>query len=154
MSWRDLSTLRRLLPASLAGLVCSLALLVGASSASAAPSPWWRLSSRPAPTYLPPEAKEAKIFAAATNLGDLKTSGQVTLSDTLPPNVEATSASVRTEFSPAGGVCQEPTLPPGTKHLSCELPEPVLPYERLEYRITVKLLPGAKTGEANTVNVV
>ena len=71
MSWRDLSTLRRPLPASLAGLACALALLILAGSASAAPSPWWRLSSRPGPTYLTPEAKNVKIFAAATNLGGI-----------------------------------------------------------------------------------
>jgi len=69
MSIRHPGSAGRLLLASIAGLGCALVLLVGATLASAAPSTWWRMSSRPAPTYLPPEAKEAKVDLTALREG-------------------------------------------------------------------------------------
>src|SRR2546423_9549792 len=115
MSSRLRGARQRLIVSSLAGVACTLVVLVAATPAFSAASPWWRLSSRPAPTYLPPEGTEQKIFAYFTNLGDQSTSGAVTLKDTLPPNVEATSARVRSELAEAC-VSAAPT-----KELSCTL---------------------------------
>ncbi|MFI4990937.1 MAG: hypothetical protein ACHQHO_08530 [Solirubrobacterales bacterium] len=134
----------------LAATVALLALLSCAGFARAdSPSPWWRLSARPAPTYLP-QSGEAKLIVAATNVGDAPTSGPITITDKLPANIQASAIIAHAELEATSSFCQGP--PSSASEPSCTYEKAVAPYERLEIEITVKTS-GAHTGEVNTLSV-
>ncbi len=70
----------------------ALVLMVSAASASAAePSPGWEVGSRAYPTNLKPGGKGI-VMVQVFNTGAGSTSGTVTVTDTLPPGLEATEA--------------------------------------------------------------
>ena len=146
---------RRLL---LAMATTSALVAVGISATPAfAQAPWWRLSSRPAPTYLRHGDKEDEIVVAANNVGDADVQGSkasVTMTDTLPKGLTATAISGRTSFQ--GGNGQEgefkmTCLP--LPALRCEYSRNLPPYERLEVKIIVVVGSGASSGEQNQVKV-
>jgi hypothetical protein len=67
----------------------------GATSALAAPAPYWALTSSPAPANLPPGG-EGEIIAIASNLGDSVMNAEahpITITDKLPAGLEATAVS-------------------------------------------------------------
>jgi hypothetical protein len=132
-------------------LACVLAMLAAPTVASAAQAaaPWWRLSIRPAPSYLPASG-EAKLILSATNLGDAPTSGPVTITDKLPANVKATAVFAHAENEAVGTFCLG--APSSESEPSCTYEKPVEPYERLEIELTVKTS-GAHTGEDDTLSV-
>jgi hypothetical protein len=114
-----------------------------------AQAPWWRLSARPAPTYLP-ESGEAKLIVAATNLGNAPTSGPITITDKLPPTMQAVAIFAHAERESVGTFCEGP--PSSASEPSCSYEKAVEPYERLEIEITVKTS-NAHNGEVNTLSV-
>jgi hypothetical protein len=61
------------------------------ASASAAPAPFWRVSSATYPTNLPPGG-EGAINLVVANTGNGSSAGAVTVVDTLPAGITATSA--------------------------------------------------------------
>ena len=136
--------------ALLAGLLALLALAAIQSSANAAaPAPWWRLSARPAPSYLPANG-QAKLILSATNMGDAPTSGPVTITEKLPANVHATAILAHAELEATSSFCQGP--PSSGSEPSCTYEKALAPYERLEIELTVKTS-GARSGELNTLSV-
>jgi hypothetical protein len=148
MSGRRIAFLRRSLVAiAAAGLL--LALLVGAAPALGAEgTPWWRLESNSAPTYLRPGDSEDIVVVTASNLGDGTIDGsphKVKITDTLPAGLTPTAIvgymGLRTAEGRSGQMdCKLETL-------SCEYGEDLVPYERLEVLITVKVEtpPGTST---------
>ena len=131
-------------------MLALLATLALASAAqAAAPAPWWRLSARPAPSYLPPSG-EAKLILSATNMGDAPTSGPITITDRLPANIKATAILAHAELEATSSFCQGP--PSSASEPSCTYEKALAPFERLEIELTVKTS-GAHTGEINTLSV-
>ena len=89
------------LSASAVVSACVLVLALAASS-SALAAPLWRLSSRAAPTNLPPGAT-GLIVASADNLGDTGVKGsarRVTISDVLPQGLDVTGGMAAHSCSP------------------------------------------------------
>jgi hypothetical protein len=79
----------------LVGVLLAGLLLIALSTvtpALAAQAPYWHLSSTSAPTNLPPGGK-GKVIVTAVNLGDAVTSGNVTVTDKLPPGLTATAVT-------------------------------------------------------------
>jgi hypothetical protein len=129
-----------------------LGCLAVASPASAL-VPWWNVSSTARPASLPPGG-EGTILVKALNVGDETTSGDVTISDALPPGVVAQSVGLFSTPVEGGrldlsflGTCE---TSPG--RVQCVYPEymPTLrPYEYVELRIAVKMEPGAASGSSH-----
>jgi hypothetical protein len=136
--------------ASLTVLSGALLLVAGASPAFA--GAWWRLSSRAAPSSLPPGGK-ASIVVSATNVGDAgvnATTSAVTIKDTLPSSLEAIKITGKPALRQA--VAHEMTCHLDT--LSCSSKSETFPaFERLEVIIEVNVNPGTSTGEENRVEV-
>ncbi len=144
----------RLVCASLvAAMLLVLSLAAGASPAFA--GAWWRLSARAAPSNLVPGQK-AVLEVGATDAGDVgvnATSKPVTITDTLPPNLEA----IRVVGQPSSGlaahamICQAPSQ---ARSFSCTTkPEVFPPFEQLQVTIEVNVKAQAGVGEHNEVNV-
>jgi hypothetical protein len=129
----------------------SLLLAVCASPALAGGA-WWRLSSRAAPSSLPPGGK-ATIVVSATNVGDGgidAMTAPVTIRDVLPAGLEPIKISGKPALREA--VAHQMTCDLAT--VSCSSQPEVFPaFERLEMGIEVNVRPGASTGEQNTVEV-
>ncbi len=136
------------LPAWLA--LCLLAALTFSSAARAdEPAPWWHLSARPAPSYLPPSG-QAKLILSATNMGNAPTSGPITLTDKLPAHVKATAVLAHAELESQTGFCAG--APSSPSEPSCTYEKALAPFERIEIELTVKT-EGAQTGELNTLAI-
>ncbi len=71
----------------------SLALASAAKSAAQTPGPGWEATSRMYPTHLAPGA-EGLVTVQVYNIGAGGSKGTVTMTDVLPPGLEATSAGV------------------------------------------------------------
>jgi len=156
--------MRRIIVLSIASLLAIVVLVLSASLASAA-EPWWHLTSSSRPTNLAPES-EGEIVAVAENVGDAGIDGSktpVTVTDTLPAGLEALAI---TGGSTGGANTLEPMScslakltcvyekEPGTRTGSGgEVEHPLEPYQQLEVRIKVRVLPGASGAEANRVSV-
>jgi uncharacterized repeat protein (TIGR01451 family) len=145
---------------------CSFGLLSAAASAEA-PAPWWGLTSGSRPTNLI-AGERGEIIVTAENRGDAPTSGNVTLTDTLPEGLKALAVK-----AVAGGVAlrgRAPVSCPAAKQLkegaalACTfgqfeneskelLPEALPPYEEIELVISVEVLPSATSAELNTATV-
>jgi uncharacterized repeat protein (TIGR01451 family) len=126
---------------------------VGVSAASAE-SPWWNLSSTARPANLPPGG-EGTVVVKAVNIGDQTTSGNMTLSDTLPAGLTVQSAgfyvssiSGSTDLSGLGTCVTTPSRVQCGYPGEFELPA-VKPYEFVELRIVVKVATGAVSGESH-----
>src|SRR5271154_2617021 len=77
----------------LATVAVLAAVASGAAPASAEPlSPWWQLTSNTRPSILR-EGGKGTIVLQALNVGDLSTSGSVTVSETLPVGLRAEKVS-------------------------------------------------------------
>ena len=111
---------------------------VGVSVASAeGGSPWWHLHLGSHPTYLPPGG-EGVLFVVASNVGDGPVEGggaPVTVTDTLPAGVSATSVESETSsFSDYGRAeCSASAV------VVCTFSKTLPPYEQLEIRIHVSV---------------
>ena len=126
--------------------------LAGASSALAAPL--WRLSSRAAPTNLPP-GQTALIVASVEDLGDTGVSGgtsHVTITDVLPDGLDVTGgkAGIRARrFDKVVGAAEEEAnwscSISGLREVSCATSLSVPPYEGLELLIPVQVAEPAGT---------
>jgi hypothetical protein len=130
----------------------------GVSSASAAPRPWWQLSTSSWPATLPLDS-EGTVVAFANNIGDAPAVGsEVFFKDKLPVGVTAQSVGFYL-FKVNGGsldfgfFCE--TTP---REVTCKFPtqlgsvEPLFilnPYEEMEMRIKVKT-EGNVSGENET----
>ena len=86
------------------------------------------------------------------NVGDAQALGQVTIKDVLPAGLRALGIA-GSEPKRGGSLGETVTLSCSPEHLSCEAPGPLAPFDAIEIRIEVQALPGAKSGEANTVTV-
>jgi uncharacterized repeat protein (TIGR01451 family) len=163
-------------------LASLLALIVISASASPALAvkPWWHLQSGARPSYLPPareneEGKlvpgEGEVIATVANLGDAKTSGEVSLSDTLPAGLHAVSVTAEL-FEGVGPPevevkvqCPTSTQLQEGAPLTCGVsgshktfrgkqeivPNVVVPYGEIEMRIKVEVLPSATVCEQNSI---
>jgi len=115
---------------------------------------WWHLQSGTRPSYLAPETPEGEsdqLVATVSNLGDATSTGQVTITDTLPTGLSAKSIEAET-LEGTGGI--------GLNHVACS-PHPlverplvctvtgVAPFEAVELRIGVTVDPGAHECKQN-----
>ncbi len=137
-----------------AGVV--LAALVGTAPAAAETPemPWWKLSSRAAPTDLAP-GSESEIIVTAIDMGDAEVNGgsnPVELTDKLPPRLIPTAIvgvagfnGIRSENSPV--MCK-------LSSLTCTFAGGLPPFEQLEMRINVKVLPGPSEEAQNEASVL
>ncbi|MGH2902879.1 MAG: hypothetical protein ACRDK7_04750 [Solirubrobacteraceae bacterium] len=133
--------------------------LVGVcSSAAAAPVPWWHVGSGARPSVLPAASGgtpgRGEVVVTAENVGDKGTAGAVTVADVLPAGLRATGIA---GVQPVRGGAFGATTPLvcSLEHLSCEtgaLAE-LAPFDQVEVKVAVEVLPGAQSGEANTVRV-
>jgi hypothetical protein len=150
--------------------VVSVALAAMAVNVSCAlgDSPWWHLQSGARPSYLPPASEEGgtvipgkgEIIVTASNLGNLPTSGVVTVTDRLPSGLQAVGIEANDNSALAGDneelKCELSTLTcrlEGTfenEHTGETLPNTVVPFVPIEIRIRVKVLPGAQVCEPNS----
>ncbi len=104
------------------------------------------------------------IYVMAENRGDATTTGFTTVTDTLPKGLEA----LEIEGVAAGeGPIERGPVSCSLKTLSCTYgggsfinggtgkltPDGLLPYQPLEVRIAVRVLPGAQSGEQNSASV-
>jgi hypothetical protein len=110
-----------------------------------------------------PATPDGEIVVTAENLGDQSVSGRkspVTLSDLLPPGLEAVAIE-GSKPSREGNFLQREALPCSLETLSCTMGKEVAtpsfdalaPYDPIEMRISVNVHAGASSGEANEVKV-
>jgi hypothetical protein len=134
-------------------VVCLLAL--GGVSQAVAASPWWHITTVPAPASK--AGGEGKMLVEVSNLGDAMANGAeepMTVVDQLPAGVTAThvygeggGGSLGLEYPPLLTSCSI-----SGQEVTCTYPLPVLPYERMIVVIDVKVAPGSGDGE-NSVSV-
>ncbi len=138
--------------------VLALALL---SARPALASPWWRLSSRAAPTNLPPGG-QGRIRVTANDLGDagvVGTTSPVTIEDTLPAGltVSGTAASIHAHrsYETPGEAANWSCSLAGPREVSCTTTLAIPPYEGLEVEIPVEVTEpsGTVASLPNTVSV-
>ena len=91
----------RKLPIATLAVAASLAAMVGV--AQAAPRPGWEVTSRLEPTHLAP-GKEGVVVVEVYNTGAASSTSPVTMTDVLPPGMEATRSGPLTEL---GEISQE-----------------------------------------------
>jgi hypothetical protein len=156
----------------LVAAVAMLAVLSGAQSAWAQ-APYWKVSSRSAPLYLPLEEEqlvasndknikgEGRIIAVVTNLSDTSTDGStITVTDKLPTALKPVAVNATSGEGVPGNTSREVPLAciePFTENkVVCTFNEPIPSYEHIELRITVKstLTAEPKSENEDPVNVV
>jgi len=155
--------MRRTITITAAFLLTVVALASGASSVSAT-EPWLHLTSGSRPTNLAPES-EGEIVLNAENMGNASIDGAetpVTLTDKLPSGLEALAVEGHSFQSPNFDTPMSCSLSKLTCVYSVEPVEahgsnpgehPLGPYQQLEMRIKVRVLPGASSSEANQLSV-
>jgi len=111
-------------------------------------SPWWALASGSQPTNLT-NGEPGRIVVTAENRGDASTSGEVTLVDRLPANLEATG--IEGVAGKTGGASGPVSCVLET--LTCTFSGSLQPYEEIEVDISVAVQAGASSGEQNTTTV-
>jgi hypothetical protein len=130
--------------------------LVAAGSASAA-APWWQLDSISVPANLAPGGT-GTLVVSASDLGDAEVDGSVSkvmLRDALPAGLVAKTVSGKSAGLAGFIGLRAPvecSVLSGSL-VECAFEGTLPPYEQLEAEITVEVLAGAKTGEANEVTV-
>jgi hypothetical protein len=93
-SWQVIRTAM----APIAGVaLVSLVLTASASALSSSGDPGWAVSSRTYPTYLPPGGS-GEVVVELINTGAASSTGAVTVTDVLPPNLTATAAGALQNF--------------------------------------------------------
>jgi hypothetical protein len=98
---------------------------------------------------------DGEIAISAANMGDTTldaTEAPVTLRDVLPPGLEAV-AIVAVEPGPEAAFNLERPIPCSLTTLSCTFESVLAPYDVLEARVAVRVLPGATSAETNLVSV-
>ncbi len=96
---------------------------------------------------------DGEIAVTAENFGDASLNAEtapVTLADSLPPGLEAVGIA-GIEPGPEGAFNIAPPIPCSLVSLSCTFRGALAPYDQLEARIAVRVLPGATSAEQNTV---
>ena len=151
---------RRLTLAALVAMTAT-ALLAAFSSSALAGQAWWQLTSSTKPTYLKPGG-EGQILVRAINLGDASVYGTpepVTITDTLPEGIEATTIEGRAGVqdvsegvSPRGEVICSLTPSPSCTWEGEAGTEPLQPFEEIEVTIGVKV-DGAPSGAVNEAQI-
>ena len=84
-----------------ATVLFSYLLSVGLAQAASAPAPGWEVTSRLNPTHLAP-GKEGMVVIEVYNVGAKASSGPVTMTDMLPPGLEAVASGPLTELGEVG----------------------------------------------------
>lgn len=168
----SMTTARRLHRAiAIAAGLALVGLSAAASPALAATTSWWALSSEQTPTYLEPGG-EGKIIVVATDIGEAgvnATHSPLTITDTLPPGLEATAVNWTVGFGQPGFAPQWPAesgfFPCAivAQTITCTIApfEPPLlpvaalePNQRIEVEISVRVDAAAGVpGEANEATV-
>jgi hypothetical protein len=138
--------------AALAAAAVAIVFVLGAAPACAS-SVWWGLTSGSRPTDLPLPGGTGQIVVTAENRGYTNAEGgtdTIVLTDKLPSRLKAVSvdgiAGETGSFGRGLPVCVQPAGP-------CEFKGKLPPYEEIELRISVEVLPGAQSGEENEVSV-
>src|SRR6185437_10234667 len=146
---------RHLSAVMLSAGLCVGVLFATATASGASPGAWWHVASGARPSVLAP-GSEGEIVISVENLGDAGSVIEhaqgpptpVRITDTLPAGLEAQGiAGVQPKL---GGLPTE-TIPlscsPDLEHLACESSVSLVPYDQLEVRVKVKVLPGAHVCE-------
>lgn len=138
---------------TMAFTVCSLGGLLSASLSSAT-EPWWHLMSGSRPTYLQPEGK-GEVVVLATNLGNGVVDGEasaVTVEDTLPEHFKVLAASGLAGET-GGGTRGPVKCGKAGSVVACVFGGTLPPFDEIEVRIKVEVLPEASSGELNELTV-
>jgi uncharacterized repeat protein (TIGR01451 family) len=154
--------------------VVSFLLLFTAANASAdALSPWWHVTADSPPLQ---PGQKSEIQVAVVNVGDAPAVAPVTVSDALPPGLEAVAAEGFVDVSTNGDhfgsfappiACSVSSaravscvftgeVPPDLPYEGEGYPSSVPPYRQIQVTITVRVKQGveeARSGEANAVEV-
>jgi hypothetical protein len=140
------------LPLFLVPVVVVFMLVFGVGSVFAQSS-WWHLQSGSRPSFLVPGGK-GQVVATVTNLGDVSTSGVVTVTDVLPVGLSAKTIEAEV-LEGTGGVGKRPVVcsqrPAVERPLVCSV-SGLAPYEALEMRIDVVVGAGAVVCVQNSVS--
>ena len=153
---------------ALLAALAALILIAGAMATTASADVIWRLGSASAPTDLSPGGR-AQVIASASNIGQSAVLGAgaqpVVISDRLPAGLEipsmVTAAEVvgRLEANDRSEAASELVCAieeAQRKEVSCKTTpttQPLAPYTQLRVTIPAEVLPGASSGEQNTVSV-
>jgi hypothetical protein len=131
--------------------VISVAATVGLASSAQAAEPWWHVDfgSRPASI---PAGGSGELVVTVENVGDALALGPATITDVLPAGLRATGIA-GSEPKHGGALGETVTLSCSLEQVSCEGPGPLAPFDAIEIRTRVQALPGAESGEVNTVSV-
>jgi hypothetical protein len=98
---------------------------------------------------------DGEIAFTAANFGHSVVNTEkasVTLSETLPPGLEAVGIA-GIEPGPEAAINLKPPIPCSLASLSCKFTGVLAPYDQLEMRVAVRVLPSASPAERDTVTV-
>jgi hypothetical protein len=136
--------LTRVKTAAVLILACALVMLIGVVAAPAfaeGGEPWWRVTTKAAPSDLAPGSID-QVLVTANNLGDGEASGSsapIVVSDKLPPGI--VPVGIRGTVGPfgtlGGGECSLETV-------SCTFGQEIPPYLGASIELTVRV--GARAG--------
>ena len=136
-------------------LVASLTALTLPAAPAHAASAWWQLLPASRPTVLEPGAK-GEIVLIATNLGDATADGEldpIVIETDLPPGVEAQSVSAIAGESSSGPLNRGPVSCSKGPPVSCTFSGSLPPFDLIEVRIKVAVLPAVEAGEETVFTV-
>jgi hypothetical protein len=146
--------MRLRLTIAVAATLGALAFTLGPSPALAAGAPRWQLRSLAQPTNFAPGDRDDTYRIVLTNIGDGPQSGELEISDSLPPGVNAKSIEffapeleIGGQYERSGEDC---TLAP---QLRCRWPGPLLPEQPLVMIVHVAVPLSAEGSLTNTVSV-
>ncbi|HXS46978.1 MAG TPA: hypothetical protein VN756_05905, partial [Solirubrobacterales bacterium] len=155
---------KRTLVSSISLLLACLGLSGTASQAIAADSPAWQFTTTPLPTALKPGGSPEEVFLVANNIGAKETAGTITITDTLPTGLTATSANALPCSDPKSSCTDpesnDPDAPNPTclvtdagQTVTCTEEEPISPGRQLAIRIFVAVSPTATSPLINTASI-
>ncbi len=147
-------TIRRTAIASVVAVAAALGALCASAVATA---PHWTIISQPAPSYFHAGDKGDFYEVIAVNDGSAATSGEITITDTLPTGVTATAVFARaqqpeTPHSAINGEMSCPTAPL-TGTVTCTTENTVPAGKIVVMKIDVEVPEGASGNLANSVTV-
>ncbi len=140
----------RLFVLGCAVLVCMTVALLSAPPVLAV-GPWWHVYTGSRPASIP-VGGTGELVLTVENVGDAQTLDPVTITDVLPAGLRALGIT-GSEPKRGGSLGETVGVSCVPEQLSCEAPGPLAPFDTIEIRIEVQALPGAESGEANTVTV-
>ncbi len=142
------------------GAIAAVAAVLGVLSAgalAAAPAPHWTIISQPAPSYFHAGDKGDFYEVIAVNDGGAATSGEITITDTLPAGVTATAvfASAQPAEKPHsfGGVEMGCPAVPLTGTVTCSTESSVPAGRIVVMKVDVEVPEGASGSLANSATV-